>query len=249
MVGPVGARSTSEGTPVNIWSYIDLFQPACAVCGLGAATGLPLCGGCRADLPFLASACEHCALPLPAGPDGLPARACPHCRRRQPPVTRAVAACRYAFPVDRLVQHLKFGGQLPLARVLGDVLADRVRAAYASDRFPEALVAVPLHPRRQRQRGFNQAGRIAAAAGRELGVPLLEGAVARVRNTAAQSGLELRVRRRNLRGAFVVTGTLPAHVAIVDDVVTSGSTVLALADTLRAAGVVRVDAWAVARTI
>lgn len=217
---------------------------------------MPLCAGCREDLPVIEPACERCALPLTTGHlapgAGGQITICPRCRRRPPPLGRAVAACRYDFPVDRLVQHLKFGGQLPLARVFGCLLSDRVRAAYACDRLPAALIPVPLHPQRHRQRGFNQAERIALAAGRELGLPVLAGGVSRQRNTAAQSGLGLHVRRRNLRDAFRIrddaAGALPAHVAIVDDVITSGSTVLALASTLRAAGVIRVDAWAVART-
>lgn len=256
MVGRQTRRSTHRGVSVNIWSIIDLLQPVCAVCGLSTGSGMPLCAGCRKDLPVIEPACERCALPLTAGHLAPGASGyitiCPHCRRRPPPVGRAVAACRYDFPVDRLVQRLKFGGQLPLARVFGCLLSDRVRAAYACDHLPAALIPVPLHPQRRRQRGFNQAERIALVTGRALGLPVLAGCVTRQRNTAAQSGLGLGARRRNLRAAFRLcddaTSALPAHVALVDDVITSGSTVLALAATLRAAGVVRVDAWAVART-
>lgn len=196
-------------------------------------------------MPAIPAPCPTCALPLP-DPG---AAACPACRRGPPLTGIAVAATAYGFPIDSLVQQLKFGGRQPVARVLGDLLADTVRDRYRELTLPSALVPVPLHPARQRQRGFNQAERIAAAAGATLGIPVLRDAVQRLRATPAQSGLDLRQRRRNLRNAFRVTGELPAHVAIVDDVVTTGSTLLALGRTLHDAGVTRIDAWAVARTL
>lgn len=171
------------------------------------------------------------------------------CRRGPPLPGIVVAATAYGFPIDSLVQQLKFGGRQPVARVLGELLADTARARYCGYTLPAALVPVPLHPGRQRQRGFNQAERIAAASGAALGIPVLRDAVQRLRATPAQSGLDLRQRRRNLRNAFQITGELPAHVAIVDDVVTTGSTLLALGRTLQGAGVTRIDAWAVARTV
>lgn len=231
---------------VDIWTLFDLFQPACLVCGLGAGRGRPLCPGCEADLPWLGPACHRCALPLAPADIGC---VCSRCRRQPPLVQRAFAPCRYAFPVDRLVQQLKFGGRLPVADVLGDLLARQAHAALDRRDLPAALVPVPLHTQRLRERGFNQAARIAAAAGRQLGIPVLADAVRRTRHTDAQSGNDLQARRSNLRGAFVASGTPPAHVAIVDDVATSGSTVLAVAKALRAAGTARVDAWVVARTL
>lgn len=230
---------------MDIWSLFDLFAPPCLVCGLTAGRGLPLCRGCRQDLPLIPAPCPTCALPLPD--DEAPT--CPGCRRRPPLPGIAVAATAYGFPVDSLVQQLKFGGRQPVARVLGDLLANAARGRYCGNTLPAALVPVPLHPARQRQRGFNQAERIAAAAGAALGIPVLRDAVRRSRATPAQSGLDLRQRRRNLRNAFRVTGELPAHIAIVDDVVTTGSTLLALGRTLQGAGVKRIDAWAVARTL
>lgn len=230
---------------MDIWSLFDLLAPPCLVCGLNAGRGPPLCPGCRQDIPAIPAPCPTCALPLP-DPG---AAACPACRRGPPLTGIAVAATAYGFPIDSLVQQLKFGGRQPVARVLGDLLADTVRDRYRELTLPSALVPVPLHPARQRQRGFNQAERIAAAAGTTLGIPVLRDAVQRLRATPAQSGLDLRQRRRNLRNAFRVTGELPAHVAIVDDVVTTGSTLLALGRTLHDAGVTRIDAWAVARTL
>ncbi|MFZ5724520.1 MAG: ComF family protein [Pseudomonadota bacterium] len=153
----------------------------------------------------------------------------------------------YAFPVDRLVQQLKFSGRLPLGRVLGTLLADRVRQDGSA--LPQLLLPVPLHPARERQRGFNQARVVADTTGRALQLPVDAATLQRRRNTPAQSGLDLAARQRNLQAAFRVCGPLPSHVALVDDVITTGSTVLAIAGILRQHGVRRVDAWAVARTL
>lgn len=226
-----------------MWIYFDLLAPLCCVCGLSSPGRL--CPGCRADLPRLPPLCARCGDALPGnGP-------CPGCRRESLPIGRTLAALPYAFPVDRLVQQLKFDGRLPRAAVLGGLLADAAGAAGA-DRGPDcpaALVPVPLHPRRLRERGYNQAERIAAVTGRRLGLPVLADAVVRHRHTPAQSGLDLAQRQRNLHDAFSVAGALPAHVALIDDVMTTGSTLQALAGVLRAAGVAHVDAWVVARAV
>lgn len=229
------------------WTFIDLLQPACLCCGLASGGPGLLCPGCLAGLPVLHRPCSRCGLPLPpAEPGALP---CAQCRRQDSPVARTIAPFSYAAPVDRLVQRLKFGGRLPVARTLGDLVAGHVERSCRFDRLPRALVPVPLHRSRQRQRGFNQAERIASAIGARLGIAVADDAVVRWHATAAQSGLALAARRANLRDAFAACRPLPAHVAIVDDVITTGSTVLALADTLRAAGVARIDVWAVCRTL
>lgn len=263
MVGAAGRPSTRMKSQVNVWSLFDLIAPCCPACGLAAGRCGSLCAGCTSDLPALRNPCPRCGLPATgndhAGGDqadsggGDDNRADSNCAgAHDPAVERTLAACAYAFPLDALVQQLKFGGRLPLARPLGRLLADAVRRDAAlrhGASLPAALLPVPLHPARERQRGFNQAEAIARAAAAELGIPLLAGAVRRRRDTPAQSGLDLAARRRNLQGAFTVSGSLPAHIALVDDVITTGSTMAALAAVLRRHGVTRVDAWAVARTL
>lgn len=252
---------------INRWSLFDLFAPACAACGLGHAGGVGrLCAGCTADLPLLQEvpapsrrrrANDDALAPDPGRERSVGAPAVP---------ATVIAACAYAFPVDRLVQQLKFGGRLPLARPLGHLLADAVleqgrqvversrlkplpRETVGREMLPQVLVPVPLHPARERQRGFNQAEAIARVVGRELGIPVAARAVARQRDTSAQSGLGLDQRRRNLRHAFILRGVLPPHVALVDDVMTTGSTLAAVAEVLRAGGVRHIEAWVVAKTL
>ena len=114
---------------------------------------------------------------------------------------------------------------------------------------PGALIPVPLHRSRLRQRGFNQATELAAPLARRFKLPLLPHSLKRIRATVAQSELNARLRTSNVRNAFAVTGTeLPSHVALVDDVITTGSTIYECARILQRAGVKRVDVWALART-
>lgn len=142
---------------------------------------------------------------------------------------------------------LKFQGSLHQGRLLGELLVRSLQAR-ALPR-PELLVPVPLHSGRIRARGYNQALEIARWVARALALPLDSASCRRMRATAAQSDLPLEERRRNIRGAFTLVRPLGVrHVALLDDVVTSGATVSELTKVLKRAGVARVDVWAVART-
>jgi ComF family protein len=146
-----------------------------------------------------------------------------------------------------LVTGLKFHARMNHARLLGELLAQALERI--EDPLPELVVPVPLHPARQRQRGFNQALEIARIPARRLGIRLADDRVLRRLPTSPQSGLDATARRRNIRGAFAVRGDIDArHVALLDDVVTTGSTAAELARALTRAGAMHVDVWAVART-
>ena len=213
---------------------------SCALCA-GASDADLLCGPCVRDLPWLPPACPRCALPSPDGME------CGACLRRALPYAATVAAFAYAFPLDRLVQGLKYRGQLALAGWFATALGSAVRARGAA--WPDRVVALPLSPARQRERGFNQAGEIARGLAVDLRLPLA-GGLARVRDAPPQAGLTLPARIRNLRDAFACDASFAGrHVALVDDVMTSGATLAAAARALRRAGATRVDAWVVARTL
>lgn len=161
---------------------------------------------------------------------------------------RVVAALAYEYPVDRMVAAAKFRGQLHFALALGELLA--VAVARAGCAAPDLLVPVPLHRRRLGERGYNQALEIGRPVAERTGVRLEPALCERVRPTAEQSGLKAAERRRNLRGAFRVRGRCDgARIAIVDDVITTGSTAAALAQALRAAGAAQVEVWAAARSL
>ncbi|HET8586221.1 MAG TPA: ComF family protein [Casimicrobiaceae bacterium] len=214
-----------------------LLPPRCALCAAPCTSSL-LCASCTADMPVVEPACPRCAL---ATPD---ASTCGRCLAAPPPYASTVAAWRYAFPVDRLLQRFKYGGDLALAEPLGDALA---RAVVVRGERPDAIVAMPLSRARQRHRGFNHAHEIARRVARVLDVPQDAGLV-RTRDAPPQAGLAWRERKRNVRGAFVASRCEGRTVAIIDDVMTTGATLDAAARAVLSAGARRVDAWVVART-
>ena len=166
-------------------------------------------------------------------------------RRRRPAFDDALAAFEYRFPVDRLVQRFKYAGDFAIGGWLGRCLAD----AAGSAARPALLVAPPLANARLRERGFNQAVELAKIVAREHGIACERSAFSKVRDTSPQPGLGRRDRLANLRDAFRCELRLQGeHVAIVDDVVTTGATADTLARLLRCAGAERVSVWAVART-
>lgn len=217
-----------------------LFPPTCLVCAEPGPPGRDLCGACAGTLPWLENACRGCALPLPAAePDGA---LCGACHGGRSPLAAVHAALLYAAPVDGLLRRFKFHGDLAAGRLLAQLMHARLAAVAR----PQALVPVPLHLSRLRRRGYDQALELAWPLARALRLPLRAG-LQRTRATRAQSELDAPARRRNLRTAFTAHGPLPAHVALVDDVMTTGATVQAAARALRRAGVARVDAWVCAR--
>jgi ComF family protein len=219
-----------------------LFPERCPSCH--GPTGRGFCAGCREDFPAIRDPCARCALPHEPAlcPDGWMGSS----------LTATVAPFRYAPPLDRYVHALKFGGTRKLGRALGLLLADtpsiEPRVAHASS--IDALVPVPLHPRRLRQRGYNQAVEISRTLARELRVPLLLRGVLRRVPTPPQAGLSASRRRINMADAFDIRHAVDGmRLAVIDDVITTGATVNSLAGALREAGARSVEAWAVARTL
>jgi ComF family protein len=218
-----------------------LWPPRCLVCTERGDAGRDLCAACRDDLPWHPGGCRRCA--LPSGPDRARDPVCEACRAGPPPLDSVRATFLYGFPVDRLVPRLKFHADLAAGRLMAEaMLADGPPWPP-----PLALVPVPLSRPRLRARGYDQALELAKPLARGLRVPLLAGALHRRRHTAAQSTLDAGARASNLRDAFAARRGLPPHVALVDDVMTTGATLHAAAQALRQAGVPRVDAWVCAR--
>lgn len=217
-----------------------LLPPRCLLCHEAGAEGRDLCSACAQPLqPY--PACRQCALPLPE-----PAPACGRCLRHPPPYTHTLALGMYAFPLDRLLPRFKFHADLAAGRELAHLLAT---AAHHAER-PQALVPVPLHPQRLRERGYNQALELARPAARALGLPIDARTLRRIRATDAQSDLPFEARRRNVRGAFAVAdpeAVRDRRIALIDDVMTTGNTVGAAAAALRAAGAAEIEVWVVAR--
>lgn len=218
-----------------------IYPPHCVLCGAPGTGGRDLCAGCLDALPRNHTACLRCGVPLSQGET-----LCGSCAKKPPPLEASHIPFRYSSPLDHLLLQLKFHQKLYLAPLLGGLLADAL--VKRREPMPDCLVPVPLHTERLRERGYNQALELARVVSNRLGVPVDATLCLRKRATAPQTALDGRERRRNLRGAFWVReGTTPQHIAIIDDVVTTGTTVNELARTLRRSGAQRVEVWACAR--
>jgi ComF family protein len=213
----------------------------CELC-VAPSGGALVCEACEASLPRIDPACPVCALPSVRG------EVCGACVRRPPPFVATVAALAYAFPVDRLLQRIKYGGRIALAEWAGAALASAVTASLARRDRPSRIVPLPLARLRQRERGFNQAREIAVHVARKVRVPIAS-ALARVGASPPQASLPWAERHRNVRGVFVAREDVRgARVALMDDVMTTGATLAEAAGTLVAAGALSVECWVVART-
>lgn len=220
----------------------------CLLCGgTTEHAELPLCLGCDDDLPWLAGHCAICSLPLPSA--GL---TCGQCLRRAPAFHRVETPLRYGFPIDALITRFKHQSNASLGRLLGHLLARHLLHAFDEGLpRPDRLIPVPLSRRRERQRGFNQAALLADWLRGPLGIPVDNRLVHRAQDTPAQQGLDAATRKRNLRNAFALANGAAVdglHLAVVDDVLTTGATAERIAHLLRRAGARRVDVYCLART-
>jgi len=215
-----------------------LLAQDCLLCQAASGDRL-LCPACERELPSTASACPRCAL---AGSSNAE---CGACIADPPHYDASCAAFVYAYPVDALIQALKYGGQLALAGLFAHKLHQRIGEAAGVD----LIVPLPLHPARLAERGFNQAAEIAKGLSRLTGIAMDARLARRVRNTAPQTDLPWRERVANMRQAFACEQDLAGlSVAVVDDVMTTGATLDEFARTLKRSGAARVENWVVART-
>ena len=176
--------------------------------------------------------------------------ACGRCQQDPPAAIATIALWRYAYPVDRLIQRYKYGAQLALAQFFANemVRAIDARGDPATVDMVDLVVPVPLAPLRLRERGFNQSAEVARRVARQIGVDYDARALERSRDTAAQAALELRDRSRNVRGAFSANAAvIGRHIALVDDVMTSGATLEELGQTALRSGALSVRNWVIAR--
>ncbi len=225
-----------------------LYPATCLLCAAQGAYGREFCEGCYSDLPWNRRPCSRCALPLPAGVK-VPA-VCAPCLQHAPVYDAGWAPFCYERPLDWLITGLKFHERLSNAHMLGELMADLLIPGYQKrpKQRPHLLLPVPLHESRLKLRGYNQAAELARPLARRLRIPLDLTGCTRIRSTAAQMDLDAKHRAVNVRGAFACQLNLKnRHVAIVDDVVTTGQTVNEFARVLKRAGAARVYVWSVAR--
>jgi ComF family protein len=221
-----------------------VLPPTCVLCAGEGQSDIDLCVGCASELPINLNACKQCGEQL-SGSSAL--LLCGACLRKPPRYEITYCAFRYSYPIDHLVRALKYHDRLTHARVLGELLAQSL-ARDRTEPWPQLIVPVPLADSRYRERGFNQASEVAGQLQGRLHIPVRADLLERKRATSEQAGLDKVGRRKNVRNAFAMRATLAAkHVAIVDDVVTTGSTANEVARVLKRAGAEIIEVWAVAR--
>lgn len=229
-----------------------LLPPVCLVCDapvVDQTSGLDICPDCLAELSFVSGPrCHRCAASLGDSPAGMVTPLlCGRCLRKPPVFDEVIPVFAYQGVAARLIQGMKFNGRLSHARLLGNLMGLRLCDGIAE--MPELLIPVPLHRRRLRERGFNQSLELARHINRYIGGrEILPDTCVRQRYTMSQADLPAKQRRRNVRDAFFCRSNIKvSHVAIVDDVMTTGSTADELARVLKKAGVDRVVVWVCAR--
>lgn len=229
--------------------WFGVFPPICLLCGLRGQSSLDVCTGCYADLTTMQNACSRCAEPL-----AISQNLCGRCNFRLPVFDKVHAPYLYTPPLTQLITHFKYQRQMSAGHALGQLLAESVEQAITAGALtmPDCLVPVPLHPWRQVRRGFNQSALLAGDICRylqahEYACDVNYGLLQRIQTTRPQSGLNLAERRRNLRGVFKLNHSPPKHIALIDDVLTSGSTANECARVLKAQGCETVQVWVVAR--
>lgn len=211
----------------------------CLYCEGPSGPGL-LCDGCESALPWLQLACPGCAQPQ------VHSQHCARCLKKPPPFDHAWAAFRLEAPVQQGVHALKYHAGFVHADLLGRLMAQRL--ARRARPLPQVIIPVPLHRTRLMRRGYNQALQLAQTLARTLEIRIDAQAAVRLRATPDQIGQTAAQRRHNLRGAFSVEVCLAGqHIALLDDVMTTGATLAELARAARKAGAASIEAWALAR--
>jgi len=232
-----------------------VYPARCLICQQLAQESHDICNSCYQRLPWNKNSCRQCALPLAYAPsvtneEGCVSKVlCGRCQKKTPFFDSTYSLFRYGGDIVQMIQRLKFQQNLVYSRLLGEMLADGISERLnMTGSSPDCLLPVPLHKKRLRQRGFNQSIELARTLSKKLDIPLNIDGVIRVRATASQSGLDAKQRKKNIRGAFKLRKNSNAkHVAIIDDVVTTTSTVNEIARLLKGNGVERVDVYSIAR--
>jgi len=246
----------------NIW----LTNQNCALCERFSSdknkTLCGLCCYCFDSLPWNGKnsgaggrkCCFRCGLAIPITELGTAKmQSCGACLAKDPIQYRSVSAFEYEFPLPELIAQIKFNRQLHYLNLLAELFAQHCLTQYQEDSLPELILPIPLHPHREFKRSFNQAELLSSRIARILKIETNAHLIFRVRHTPSQMALKIAERKKNVAKAFVLNDDFYKHadiqhIAIFDDVVTTGSTTHSVALLLKRAGIKRIDIWSLART-
>lgn len=219
--------------------YSKLLPTPCLLCGVDVADKV-LCPACIKALPKIGQACQRCAYPIES------AGICGHCLHSPPAQDRSFSAFIYQTTASRLISKFKYQQQLCLT----DFFAEQIATVRQTTVLPQLLIPIPLHPSRLKHRGYNQSFELAKSLSKRLQIPT-HNCLTRIRATQSQAELPFKQREKNVKNAFSLTSEikLPSHVAIIDDVLTSGHTANEVTKLVKNNGVDMVEVWTIARTI
>lgn len=219
----------------------------CILCQASSEDTLNLCLHCRKALPELSQPyCSQCAHPLNSDK----ASFCARCLKESPAYQQTVAGWLYQFPIDYLINELKNQQRLSHAKVFSQLLTPKIQQHYQDQPLPDIIIPTPLHWRRLWQRGFNQSDELVRYLSHRFNIPI-QRCLKRIRYTEKQQGLNAKQRRHNLHSAFAVPHQQAIQgkiIALVDDVVTTGTTVQLMSECLLTAGAKEIHIWCIART-
>lgn len=223
-----------------------LFPSTCILCNAPSNRRLDLCIACENDLPFLKNCCQCCAQPLPEGQI-----VCGTCLNNPLlPNIRTFGLFYYKTPIKQLLLGLKFSDRLINAKILGELMANYLHYRHLDQDKPEVIIPVPLHPSRLSVRGYNQALELARPIAKKLNIKIDKLSVIRTKNTFAQALLSTKERTQNVLQAFDINKDRLKqykHVAVIDDVITTGNTATELCKILYQNGINKIDIWCLAK--
>ncbi|MRX28623.1 ComF family protein [Kangiella sp. HZ709] len=221
---------------------------SCVLCGLRAeslTSPKAICQVCLAAIQLSGNCCYQCGISIKST-DGQ--QKCGECLHHPKPYHRLIASCHYDFPVNQAISRFKFDQQLHLGKALAKALSQLILDTYQDDELPQLLIPIPLHRKRLAERGFNQSQLIAKTISHNILIPTVVNQLIRVKNTPHQIGLKATQRKQNLKNAFKVKSQLPRHIALIDDVVTTGSTITEATKQCLKHGAETIDIWCLAKT-
>jgi len=219
--------------------YSNLLPIPCRLCGAHCQHHA-LCDACINDLPLLGPACPRCAMPTPQ------AQLCGQCLTKPLEQDLSFSLFRYQDPLKRLLADFKYHDKVYLAQLFAELMVKPLNTRA----LPQLLIPIPLHSKRLRQRGYNQSLELAKTLSKHLSIPLSKHTLTKTINTPPQASLPFKQRKTNIQRAFSLTDeNIPAHIALIDDVLTTGHTANAAAKLLRQKGVETIELWTIARTI
>lgn len=233
----------------KVWQWIDatIFPKHCISCNKRSYLNHYLCSECEAKLPWSKNACLSCGNPLLD--NTLTTIKCGECILYPRPYSFTVSCFAYREPVNQYLNGLKFHGQLEHATGLGLLMSKKIQQTYLEHQrnFPSIIIPMPLHQRRLQRRGYNQALELAKPIAKTLNMKIFYNACYRPKNTQAQATLPAKSRQQNVENAFTSDLTGHQHVAIIDDIMTTGYTMNELCLTLQKRGVQMIDVWCCAK--